>query len=185
MIRYDDQKAQLKLTKEELKRQIHPDKVKKEYIKWSEQAFKKWKKHFSIFEEISIVFVSGDYKSVGEYINGSYKTPRFILFLDMIEFDARIDEGETLEANFKITIYHELAHAMCEYQRKRKIHPLIIKYKPFKKEEDFVEQVARCIHYKQPIPLEAILMDHILCVMSKNKTLIKNNDQKIKKALKF
>ncbi len=184
MIKYDDQKAQIKLTKEEKKRQIPLHKVKKEYIKWTEQAFKIWKKHFSIFEEISIMFVSGNYKSVGEYINGSYKTPRFILFLDMIEFDARIDEGETLEANYKITIYHELAHALCEYQRKKKINPLIIKFKPFKREEDFVEKLARCIHYKQTIPLEAILMDHLLCVMNGKKKSAKNNDQKIKKALK-
>lgn len=159
-----DKRINRSLTKKEKGNLLKENQIEKKYIRWKEQAFKKWRKHIKIYTKFSTAIFKNDYKWVGEYVSGTYKHPLIFLFLDMIKFDSRLDDGETLEANYKITIYHELGHALCEYQRK-----MGLKLISEKKEEDFVERLARTIHYNTPLPAEAILMDQVLCLIENNK----------------
>lgn len=129
---------------------LTPSKVPEKYIKWLKQAHKKWLKHTSMYENFDVVFIGGKSKALGHYLIGTYKIPFILLYIDTIEDDAYLD---TLEATFKIVVYHELAHAMCQYHRK-----LNMKTVPSSKEEKFVEMLSRRMHYNHPLQQEAYQM---------------------------
>lgn len=131
-------------------RRLTPSKVPEKYIRWLKQAHKKWVKQTSIYHNFDVVFVGGVSKYLGHYVIGTYQQPFILLYIDTIEDDAYVD---TLEATFKIVVYHELAHAMCQYHRKlnfRTVHP--------SKEEKFVEMFSRRMHYNHPLQKEAYQM---------------------------
>lgn len=152
------------LTANEKVNLVTTEKLEKKYLRWGKQALNKWKKHIKIYKTFTIVYFKGENRWVGQYIDGTFKHPLIFIYLDEIKQDSRIDDGESLEANFKITIYHELGHALCEYQRK-----IGIKLIHQRKEEDFVERMARTIHYNRKLPAEFVLIDQLLCLIEKNK----------------
>ena len=162
-----DYRVRKLLTNNEKQNIILPHEVEKKYLKWNAEAFKKWKKHFKIYKEFTLLSFKGKNKCgfVGQYMTGNYKKPVIFVYLDEIRLDSNVvDDGESLEANFKITIYHELGHALCEYQRKAGIE-LVSK----RREETFVEQLARTIHYNRILPIEGRLIDDVLCLWEHNK----------------
>lgn len=133
---------------------IPPTKISGKYKKWTAQALNKWKNKFKIHSDFNLVFIKGHYKRVGEYVLGTFKTPLILLYIDVILDDGYLDG---IEGAFKITIYHELGHALCEYHRQ-----FGIKVVSCAKEEDFVEELARRVHYNHKVHNEAVLMNNII-----------------------
>jgi len=131
-------------------RRLTPSKVPEKYIRWLKQAHKKWIKNTSLYHSFDVVFIGGDSKALGHYLIGTYKQPLILLYIDTIEDDAYLD---TLEATFKIVVYHELAHALCQYHRK-----LNLKTVPTSKEEKFVDMLSRRMHYNHPLQSEVYQM---------------------------
>lgn len=141
----------------QLKGQINrltPAKVPEKYQRWLQQAFNKWQKHIPVYKGFNVVCYSGNSKFLGHYMCGSYKHPLILLYLDIIEDDAYLDG---LEATFKITVYHELGHALCQYQRKLG-HKIISS----SNEEKFVEMFSRRMHYNHPLQQEIYQMIDVI-----------------------
>ncbi len=129
-----------------LPNRLTPSKIPKKFITWMEEAHKKWLNHTEIYKNFDVIFFNGKSNVLGYYVIGTYERPLIFLYLDAIEEDAYLDG---LEGQYKIIIYHELAHALCQYQRK--LNHRIVKNS---KEESFVEMLSRRMHYNHSLQPE-------------------------------